>query len=123
VPRPWLVGVVGFGLSSAYLVLPATWPGVALTVTIVALAAWLIVWLGRRAGWQSRHEVALAGGALMTYAWAGFLLTTLKHQADPVAFTGNGVFTVAAAALVALAFRCRSAVTGATQEAESSRKA
>ncbi|MEV6844744.1 hypothetical protein [Actinoplanes sp. NPDC051411] len=123
VARPWLVGVAAFVLSSAYLVLPATWRGVALTVKIVILAAWLITWLSRRAGWQSRHQVALAAGALMTYAWAGFLITGLKHDDDPVAFAGNGVFTVAALVLVAVTFRSRAAVTGATQEVESSRKA
>jgi hypothetical protein len=122
-PRPWLVGVVAFVLASAYLVLPATWRGVLLTIKIVALTAWLVARLSRRAGWQTRHQVALAAGALLTYAWAGFLITGLKHHDDPVAFAGNGAFAVGAIALIVVALRERPGVTGATQEVESSRKA
>jgi sulfite exporter TauE/SafE len=123
VPRPWLVGVAAFVLSSAYFVLPATWRGVLLTIKIVLLTAWLVSRLSRRAGWQTRHQVALAAGALVTYAWAGFLITNLKHDNDRVAFAGNGVFTLAALALIVVALRERTGVTGATQEVESSRKA
>ena len=123
VPRPWLVGVAAFALSSAYFALPATWHGVAWTVKIVVLTIWLVSRFSRRDGWQTRHQVALAAGALGTYAWAGFLLTGIKHDADPVAFAGNAVFTVGGIALVGVAFRGRRTVTGATQEVESSRKA
>jgi hypothetical protein len=123
VPRPLLVGVAAFALSSAYFALPATWHGVAWTVKIVVLTIWLVSRFSRRGGWQTRHQVALAAGALGTYAWAGFLLTGIKHDADPVAFAGNAVFTVGGIALVGVAFRGRRTVTGATQEVESSRKA
>lgn len=68
-----------------------------------------------------RHRVALATGALLTYAGAGFLITALKHDADP-AFTGDAAFAVGAIALAGVAFRRRTAVTAATQEPESSRK-
>jgi hypothetical protein len=100
VPRPWPAGGAAFVLSSAYLSLPATWLGAGLTVAVTTLAAGLVVRFARRAGWQTRHRVALAAGALATYAWAGFLLTGLKHGGDPVAYAGNAVFTVAALVLV-----------------------
>ncbi len=100
VPRPWLLGVASFLLSSTYFVLPATWPGVGLTLAIVGLAAWLVARAGRRAGWRNGHQVALAAGALMTYAWAGFLVTGLKHHADALAFVGNAAFTVGAIVLI-----------------------
>jgi hypothetical protein len=114
VPRPRLLGVAAFVLASSYFVLPATWLGVTLTITIVALAAGLVARLSRRAGWQTRHQVALATGALLTYAWAGFLITSLKHDSSPVAFAGNGVFTAAALALIVLARRAASAQPAAS---------
>ena len=61
--------------------------------------------LSRRTGWHPAHRVALAAGALLTYAWAGFLITALKHGGDPVAFAGNGVFAVAAMVLGGVAAR------------------
>jgi hypothetical protein len=117
-PRPWLAFLVALVASSAYLTLPANWLGVALTILITALAAVLAPRV--RPG---RPQVALAAGALLTYAWAGFLLTGLKHDADPVGFAGNAVFAAAALALVTVAFRRQPGVTAATQEVESSRKA
>lgn len=123
VPRPWLTAVAAFALSSTYLALSASWLGVALTTAICALGAGLIAGLSRREGWEVRHRVALAAGALLTYAWAGFLMTGLKHDSDPVAFAGNAVFTAGAIALTGVAFRQRAAVTAATQEVESCRKA
>jgi hypothetical protein len=103
VPRPWLVGVAAFLLSSGYFLLPASWRGVAASVKIIVGTALVVAWLSRRAGWHAGHRIALATGALMTYAWAGFLLTAIKHHNDPVAFVGNGVLAVAAIVLVAVA--------------------
>lgn len=103
VPRPWLVGVAGFVVSAGYFVLPADRFGVAASVTIVAGTAWMVATLSRRAGWRARHRLALATGALATYAGAAFAVTSLKHHADPVAFAGNGVFALAAAVLSAVA--------------------
>ena len=103
VPRPWLVGVAAFLLSSGYFLLPASWRGLAASVKIIVGTALVVAWLSRRTGWHAGHRIALATGALMTYAWAGFLLTAIKHHNDPVAFVGNGVLAVAAMALGAAA--------------------
>jgi hypothetical protein len=105
VPRPWQVGVAAFILSGTYIVLPATWLGVVITIMIVALAAGLVARFSLRTGWRPGHQVALAAGALVTYAWVGFLLTGLKHDSDAVAFAGNAVFTVGALALVVATVR------------------
>lgn len=105
VPRPWLVALAAFLVSTGYLVLPASWPGVAGTVTIVAATAWTAGTLSRRGRWHPGHRMALAIGALLTYAWAGFLLTALKHHADPVAFAGNALIAATVLALTALATR------------------
>jgi hypothetical protein len=103
VPRPWLVGLAAFFVSGGYFVLPASWLGVATSVAIIVASAFVVTWLSRRAGWHAGHRIALATGALMTYAWAGFVLTAVKHHNDPVAFAGNGVLAVAAIVAVAVA--------------------
>ena len=103
VPRPWLAGVAAFLVSSCYFLLPANWPGVAASVMIIAGTALLVAWLSQRAGWHAGHRTALAAGALMTYAWAGFLLMAIKHHGDPVGFAGNALLTGAAIVLSAIA--------------------
>jgi hypothetical protein len=40
---------------------------------IFGLVAVLVVRWSRRAGWAPAHRVALAGGALLAYAWHSFL--------------------------------------------------
>jgi hypothetical protein len=103
VPHPWLVGVAAFLVSGGYFLLPASWRGVAASLKIIVGTALAVAWLSRRTGWHAAHRIALATGALMTYAWAGFLLTAIKHQNDPVAFIGNGVLAVAAIILSVVA--------------------
>jgi len=104
-PRPWQAGVGAFLVSGGYFVLPASWPGVAATLAVVVAAALVVARLARSTCWHAGHRVALATGALMTYAWAAFTLTALKHHGDPVAFAGNGVLAVAALVLCAVAAR------------------
>ena len=41
----------------------------------------------------------------MTYAWAGFVLSALKHHNDPVSLAGNGLLAAAAIFLGAIAAR------------------
>ena len=74
-PRPLVVGVVGFLLTSAYwfgsgapgLLLQAAWLALLVAVALVLVRRW-----SRRHGWDGRHRLALAAGAVATYgAWFG----------------------------------------------------
>ena len=74
-PRPLLVGLAAFVLTSAYwfgsgvpgLLLQTAWLALAVVVGVVALRRW-----SRRAGWGGRHALAAAAGATATYAlWFG----------------------------------------------------
>ncbi|WP_051809475.1 hypothetical protein [Actinoplanes subtropicus] len=103
VPRPWVAAVATFVVSGGYFVLPAGWPGVAAVLAIAATAALVVARLARHAGWNGRHRVALATGAVVTYAAAAFSVTAFKHDNDPLAFAGNCVFAVAVLVLCALA--------------------
>jgi hypothetical protein len=73
-PNPWLVGVAALILTSLFEVTPPVWGWGAVacyfTLDIVAIAVFS-VW-SRRAGWNSLHRLALAGGAALTYAWHAF---------------------------------------------------
>ncbi|MGA8112119.1 MAG: hypothetical protein WCA46_00500 [Actinocatenispora sp.] len=115
-PRPWRVGAVAFGLTSAYWassLLPEggvrQWLDVAVWFPLVGVAVVLGVRWTRRSGWSDRHSLAVAGGALLTYAWAGFLnsLYNAEYGGAPlgIAFAGNVVFGLCAVVLLAFATR------------------
>jgi hypothetical protein len=101
VPGPWLLGVVSFVWSSAFLARPENWTGVAMGAGLVAIAAVVVAHWARQERWSPRHLFALSAGALLTYAWGGFLLTGLLRPHDRVAWTGNVLFALAALALIA----------------------
>ncbi|MBO1331253.1 hypothetical protein [Streptomyces sp. VRA16 Mangrove soil] len=109
-PAPRTVGLTAFALSSGYWsrdFLPGE--GVSAWVLVgfwCVLAAVAVVVLGRwahRPGWGDRHRFALAGGALLTYAWVGFehgaqmgLPLTLSVPGSLVFATGAVLLLVAA---------------------------
>jgi hypothetical protein len=74
-PRPFVVGLAAFALTSAYwfgsgvpgLVLQTAWLALAVVVAVVLIRRW-----SRRTGWDRRHPLALATGAAATYGlWFG----------------------------------------------------
>ena len=92
----WLTGVLGFVVSSVFFARPESWAGFAGGVVMIAAAG---VWLARTR-WTPRQQMALAAGALLTYAWAGFALTQLMEPGDPVRWYGNAALAAGAVALV-----------------------
>ena len=112
VPRPWVLGVGTFVLSSAFFARPENWlGGVVVGVTLLAVAAVLGArWSGRRE-WTARHRFALVAGALPTYAWGGFVLTGMMGPQDPVRWAGNVVFAVIAAVLLVVTGRAAAATS------------
>lgn len=47
------------------------------------------------------HQLSLAGGALLTYAWHGFQAPLLMPATPPVKLAGNLVFALSAVLLLA----------------------
>nr|BFE65472.1 hypothetical protein GCM10020063_099980 [Dactylosporangium thailandense] len=104
-PKVWLTGVIAFGSTTVFFARPESWAGFWFGVVwLAAGAAWLA-----RTRWTDRHVRALASGALLTYAWAGFALTALMEPHDPVRWWGNAAFAAGAVALVFACFRRRTA--------------
>lgn len=102
-PNPTVTAVVAFLATTVFFARPESWAGFCFGVGWLAAGA---VWLaGTR--WSARHRTALAAGALLTYAWAGFALTALTEPGDPVRWWGNAGFAAGAVALVVLCLRRR----------------
>ncbi|MEO3869776.1 hypothetical protein ABGB18_13190 [Nonomuraea sp. B12E4] len=108
-PTAWLLGLASLVITSAFIiawfvgrnVLPA-W-GFTTAVLAVHVGGTLLIsrW-SRRPGWTQLHQLALAAGALFTYAWHGFQTPTFMPATPAVKLAGNIVFAVAALVLVAV---------------------
>jgi hypothetical protein len=72
----------------------------AMLVAYAGVAAALLLW-SHRAGWDGRHRLAAAGGALLTYAWHSFLLHPLGGDGPIVTPVSKIVFALAAVVLPA----------------------
>jgi hypothetical protein len=64
----------------------------------------------RRSAWGRLHELALAGGAALAYAWHAFLQQPVVGDKGAVARVGNAVFALALVALLVAGAR-RAATT------------
>lgn len=104
-PSPWLAGVVAFVASSLFFAKSETWPSLAFGLALLAVMAVVVARWSRRAGWGAAHRLALAGGALLTYAWGGFVLTSLYGRTGAIDVAGNVMFACGAIALLAKAMR------------------
>ncbi len=110
VPGPWLVGAIFFVLGSAFMLLARTHEPIPAALNVAGLLALLaggalLLWRwSGRADWSPRHELAAAGGLLLTYAWYGFVQVPSAGSASPqVDLLGNAVFAAGAVALLAAA--------------------
>ncbi|MER5649402.1 hypothetical protein [Streptosporangium sp. NPDC002524] len=112
-PRPWVVGTAGFVASAAFFVRPEDWWGVAAGVVLLAGAAVVIGGWSRRGGWGAAHRLALAGGALLTYAFGGFVLLVLHGTANTANLTGQVILVLGALALFLVACRTVRGASGA----------
>ena len=108
-PRPRVVGGAAFVLTSAFmaatrLAYPLKLPAALLIVAyfvLYALAAWAVWRWSRRTGWGAEHKFALAAGALLTYAWYGFV----QAPHDAVDMIGQAIFALLAIGVLIVAGR------------------
>jgi hypothetical protein len=113
-PRPLLVGLTGFAVTSVYWLeavlfpdgLGSDWISIAWWCVLFGSATIVVVRWTRRRGWTPRHTLALATGALLTYCWSGFTQSrALDDTSTSVAFLGSAVFAVVALAIAAIAWK------------------
>jgi hypothetical protein len=108
-PNPWLVGAVSLILTSVFMIATilidqlSGWVVVVIYLLLYAAAIALIMPWSRRAGWGGIQRLALAGGALLTYAWHAFPQYPVLGTPGEIDRIGNAVFVLAAVALLAAA--------------------
>lgn len=109
-PRPLRVGLVAFALTGLYWAsdrfvaeLVDPWISILCWAILAAGSVVLLVRASRRTGWGPAHRLAVAGGCLLTYVWAGFLHASYLDVPREISLIGNVVFGTGAVVLLALA--------------------
>jgi hypothetical protein len=107
-PNPWLVGLGSLVLTSTFKGLPIEWAPWLYVGSVAVLAVVAIVsvrYWSARSGWGDMQRLALASGALFTYAWSAFPQPPALPASPEADLAGNIVFAAAAIALVGVAAR------------------
>jgi hypothetical protein len=119
-PSAWVVFVAALAAGAIVMVtreLP-TWVGVAAFVVAVAAAAVAVPVWSRRTGWGAAHRLALAGGALLTYVWHGFLTEPVTGGGPVLTPVSHAVFGLVALGLLAVELRALRAPAHPTAPAD-----
>lgn len=104
-PTPWLVGGAAFFATSLFMIRPENWWGVLWGFGIIIGMTLLMKQWSHRQAWGAIHRLALAGGALLTYAWIGFVAVPLVGDQGMMKWVGNIVLTLGAIGLLVIAVR------------------
>jgi hypothetical protein len=104
-PAPPAIGVGAAALvvTSVFKVLPRSLPAplyVAIMLVLAAGSIWAIWTCSRLPGWGEAHRLALASGALLTYAWAAFPETPVMPATPTQDLVGNVIFALGALVLI-----------------------
>jgi hypothetical protein len=112
-PRnPLVVGIIALLMGSGFMSLALINNAILVAVNVLGMLA--IVTSGglifdrwsRNAAWTPRHELAIAGGFLFTYAWYGFAqMPSVGEVAPTVDAIGNAIFTAAAVGAFVVAWK------------------
>ena len=108
-PTPWLTGGLAFVLTSAFMAATRLSYALKLPAAVLILVYFLLYGLGlfavwrwsRRIGWSAEHKFALAAGALLTYAWYGFV----QAPHDALDLIGQAIFALLALGILILVGR------------------
>jgi hypothetical protein len=108
-PSPWLAGGTAFMLTSAFMAVTRLSYAVKLPAALLilayfvldGLAIWAVWRWSRRNDWSAEHRFALAAGALLTYAWYGFV----QAPHDAFDMVGQAIFALLALGVIILAGR------------------
>lgn len=106
-PGPWPMFWVSLGGTSAFWLLTMAVPAAPVWLTLSGYSALtaagiiLISRWSRCAGWGWTQVFALAAGAVVTYAWHGFVQPPTEPAPAAVDLIGNAVFALVAVVLIA----------------------
>jgi hypothetical protein len=107
VPGPWFVGAGALAAGSIFLLVPNAWGwwAVVLYLVLDLVLIMTVIALSHRAGWNSQHRLALAGGAALAYAWHAFLQNPAVGSSGRVDRIGNVIFATGLIVLLVIAAR------------------
>jgi hypothetical protein len=119
VPPVWLTGLSALLVTSGFMLvsdldLPG-WPAAAVYLVGWAASIRLVRFWGRHELWSRQHVLALASGALLTYAWHGFQEKPSLDSSQAADLVGNAIFAGLAVVLLVVAWRRVSAVTATAE--------
>lgn len=111
VPSAWVLGllslVVTSGVTGAWYLakdIMSPWLYVALVLVAYVVGIRLVARWARLSGWVTAHKLALVAGALLTYAWEGFVTSHMVVPTTPtISAVSHVVFALGAGALLAAA--------------------
>jgi len=101
-PRPGVVLVAILGAGFVLFVgdaLPAVFGAILLAVALAGAGLVILRW-SRMPGWDGRHRLATAAGALLTYAWHSFLMQPVVKSSPTLVVVSHAVFALAAVLLL-----------------------
>jgi hypothetical protein len=104
-PRPLWFGVGAFVTTSLVYASPESWPGLAGAAAVLVIAVLSLVLAAASPSWTPMPVVAVAGGALLTYVWGGFVVLDLYGRTGAVDIAGNFVLSAGAVLLIVVAAR------------------
>lgn len=102
-PAPWVVLATTLAAGVLLMVADKLPAAAGVPVVLAGLAGVAVViarWSGRP-GWDGRHRLATAGGALLTYAWHSFLMHPVQAAPTALVVASHLVFALAAVLLLA----------------------
>lgn len=121
VPGVWVVGGGALVVCSGFMVVSdldlSGWWTAAIYLGGWVASVWVVRYWSRHALWSPRQVLALATGALLTYAWHGFPETPVLEASKTADLVGNGIFAGLALVLLVVAWRRVAVVTPAAETA------
>jgi len=108
-PIPLVTAIAAFAVTStywaeslitSYLIDVSPWLDLLTWCVLLAAGFWQVRSWSRCQGWGRAHRVALASGALLTYAWVGFFNAAELDIPLTEAVIGSTAFAASAVALV-----------------------
>lgn len=108
-PPALVLGLVSLLATSAFLTawysgrntVPA-WVFVGLVIAVYAATILLVGHWSRRSQWTPLHQLGLAGGALLSYAWHGFFTAPFMPASAATQLIGHVVFALGAVLLLTM---------------------
>ncbi|WP_433508550.1 hypothetical protein ACQP2T_31610 [Nonomuraea sp. CA-143628] len=121
-PSPWAVFAFALAAGAIFVLLYAVdptglspwltiplpaWGSVLIYLALFVTVGALVVRWSHRSGWSDAHRLALAAGAMLTYAWHSFPWepVTTEPVSQVVDLTSNAILTVGAIVLLVIAAR------------------